>query len=240
MANELLQVKQVSKVFGDQQEAVTALQGVEFSISTGEFVVILGPSGCGKTTLLRMLAGLEFPSEGRCFFDSGEIKGPGLQRSYLFQEPRLFPWLTVEQNIRLTGAQKDIAPLVAKMGLEKFLKAYPHQLSGGMAKRASLARALLPNPKTLLLDEPLANLDGATKYALQQELLRIWQTGITCVLVTHDVDEALALATRILLFSPRPGKIIQDAKIKLAYPRNDLSSMYIDWKQKLMKWIREE
>ncbi len=238
MKNQLLQIQQVSKVFPGYPW-VTALTGIDFQVISGEFVVILGPSGCGKTTLLRLLAGLEKPSSGLCRYRGQEIDSPSLAISYLFQEPRLFPWLTVAENMGLSGHSEGLTALARRMGLADFLKSFPHQLSGGMAKRVSLARALLANPEVLLLDEPLANLDLPTKIGLQQELISIWRRGITSIMVTHDLDEALAVASRILLFSPRPGRIIHDVVLDMDHPRSQDDQRYLLWKRQIMNWTME-
>lgn len=238
MTRNIFQLNQITKTF-KQQQVVLALAPISLTIKQGEFVVILGPSGCGKTTLLRILAGLTSPTSGQALYNGDEILRPDLERGYLFQEPRLFPWLTIKENIALTNPPEAVESLGAKLGLTGFLNMYPRQLSGGMAKRAALARALTGNSKVLLLDEPLANLDLFTKWDLQEELLKIWQDSLTCVMVTHDVDEALALANRIIIFTSRPGHIYKDIRIEMGYPRNNLNQDYINWRKKIITWSKE-
>ena len=175
-------------------------------------MTILGPSGCGKSTLLRIIAGLLPPSGGRCLYKGEPIRKPSLERGYVFQEPRLFPWLTVLENIGLGGGSAQ--EIVEKMDLQGFGEALPHELSGGMAQRVALARALAAKPKLLLLDEPLASLDSHLRSRLQMELRRIWQQeGVTCILVTHDIEEALALGTRLMVLSRRPGRVLIDQSL---------------------------
>lgn len=234
----LIDVVQVTKVFSGRQR-VHALDSVSFSMDSDEFVVILGPSGCGKTTLLRMLAGLEAPTSGSCFFDGQTISRPSRRRAYVFQEPRLFPWLSVGTNIRLGGGREGLSELVDRVGLAEFVSAYPHHLSGGMAKRAALARALASEPDVLLLDEPLANLDVPTRETLYPLLADIWRSGPACLLVTHDVDEALMLATRILLFSPRPGHLAHELLIELDFPRHRGCSEYQELRETIMELSME-
>ena len=212
-----LAIHAVSRRFRIDGAALTALDRVSLHIAPGEFITILGASGCGKSTLLRLLAGLDAPDEGTLLHDGELIAGPSLQRGLVFQEHRLFPWLTVEDNIgaALLNAPGDagakrraIAEHIAMVGLSGFEKAWPHQLSGGMAQRAAIARGLVNRPDVLLLDEPFGALDALTRVRLQDELKRIWQRErATMVLVTHDVDEALHLGQRVVVMSPRPGRI---------------------------------
>ncbi len=234
----LIDVIQVTKVFSSRQR-VHALDSVSFSVDSDEFVVILGPSGCGKTTLLRVLAGLEFPTSGTCRFHGQAITRPSRRRAYVFQEPRLFPWLSVGTNIRLGGQRDGLTELVKKMGLAEFSSVYPHQLSGGMAKRAALARALASEPELILLDEPLANLDVPTRETLYPLLTEIWQNGPACLSVTHDVDEALMLATRILLLSPRPGRLVHELHVDLDFPRDTRCSAYQQWRKTVLELSME-
>ena len=234
MGRPVLQLENVSKKFndGDERGTVVALEGLDLTICAGEFVTIIGPSGCGKTTLLRIMAGLTSPSEGHCYYKGNEIVGPSLERGYVFQDPRLFPWLTVLDNVRLAGEKGE--RFLAKMHLSEFKDAFPHELSGGMAKRAALARALAAEPDLLLLDEPLTNLDLSTRTGLQKELHNIWQQGVTCILVTHDIDEALILGTRLILLSQRPARIMHDISLNEPFPRNPKSEEYQGWKQRII------
>jgi NitT/TauT family transport system ATP-binding protein len=205
---------------------VTALDGVGFEIRQGEFLSLLGASGCGKTSLLRIIAGLLSP-------DRGEIRWNGGRRpketGFVFQEPALMPWTSIEANVRLPlrllgiddGAQARTRDALAKVGLEKFSGAYPHELSGGMKMRASLARALIVQPKLLLMDEPFAALDEISRFKLNDELLALWrQANCTVVFVTHSVFEAAYLSTRTLVMSPRPGRIVQEIALS---PRKDIA-----------------
>ncbi|WP_051133148.1 ABC transporter ATP-binding protein [Nocardia paucivorans] len=205
------------------------LTNISLRIEPGQFVALLGPSGCGKSTLLRLLSGLERPSRGELRADGDPIRGPHPHRALMFQDPTLFPWRTVEQNIALgpqaRGTQvadrERIAETLALVGLDGFRDAFPAQLSGGMAQRVALARALVNRPRLFLLDEPLGKLDALTRATMQTEIARLWQQdGFTAVLVTHDVDEALRLADRVVVLTPRPGKIVRDLPIELPRPRD--------------------
>lgn len=234
----MLEINRVSKLYTEGQ--VLALNQISFSIKAREFVAILGPSGCGKTTLLRLIAGLERPTDGTIYFQDDLITGTSLDRCYLFQEPRLFPWLKVEDNIKLGNPQGAATKIGIELGLGDFLKAYPHQLSGGMAKRVALARALVTDPQILLLDEPLTNLDLVTRKGLLDLLWQIWhEKQKTFVMVTHDLDEALALATRIIIITPRPGELYTDVKVDLTFPRDHLDPSYIQLRTQLLKWTME-
>ncbi len=230
----LLQMANVHKVFPGRS-AVTAVKNLNISVQQGEFVAILGPSGCGKTTMLRLAAGLEFPTQGQVIFGGQPVQGPRRSRPLMFQEPRLFPWLTVEQNVAAAGPKEMARRVLGSMGLTEFAGSYPHELSGGMARRVALARALVGQPDILLLDEPLSNLDLPVRRGLQAELLRMWRQGLTCLLVTHELEEALVLASRILVLSPRPAKILWDGQIPLPYPRDRRSDAYLRTKQDIQK-----
>lgn len=197
-------------------EKIIALNGVNLDIEPGSFVSFIGPSGCGKSTLLRLIAGLDRPTEGELTLDGKPIKKAGYERGLVFQNPTLFSWLTIYDNIAFSlkarGIYKKQRKLVSEylelVGLKDFAGAYPHQLSGGMAQRASIARALVGHPKVLLLDEPLGALDAFTRMNMQDEILRIRsEKNMTMVMVTHDVDEAIYLSDKIVVMSPRPAKI---------------------------------
>lgn len=223
-------IKGVHKYFRDSQGSpVVALNNVNLEIKPGEFVCLLGPSGCGKSTLLRLIAGLDVPGKGEIYIDDERVAAPHFSRGLVFQDPTLFPWLTIRQNVAvgldargiLAANQREVDAYIRLVGLEGFEHAYPYQLSGGMAQRASLARALVNHPKVLLLDEPLGALDAFTRMQMQDELLRIWQDrGTTMVFVTHDIDEAIYLADRVVVMTPRPGKIAKIFNVSIARPRN--------------------
>lgn len=209
-------------------QSVVALNNVNVQIRAGEFVSLIGPSGCGKSTFLRLLAGLARPDEGRFTLDGVPITGPGYERGLVFQDPTLFPWLTVYDNIAFGikirniyhEKKAEVQELIRLVGLEGFEKAYPHQLSGGMAQRVALARALVNHPKVLLLDEPFGALDAFTRMNMQDELLRVWrERGTTMVMVTHDVDEAIYLSDRILVMSARPARIESIIDVEIGRPR---------------------
>jgi sulfonate transport system ATP-binding protein len=224
-----LQIEHVSKSFPLKSGPLLVLDDISLTVEPGEFVAIVGGSGCGKSTLLRLLAGLDAEYEGRLLHDGQPIVGTGLQRGLVFQDHRLFPWLTVEQNVALSFTNTDVpaaerrervAAEIARVGLDGFADAYPHQLSGGMSQRAAIARALVGRPDVLLLDEPLGALDALTRVRLQQELRRLWQDeGITMVMVTHDIEEAVYLADRIVVLEARPGRVRRVQAVPLAHPR---------------------
>jgi sulfonate transport system ATP-binding protein len=224
-----LVVDHVSKSFALKGEELKVLDDISFRVEPGEFVAIVGASGCGKSTLLRLLAGLDTEYTGQLLHDGTPIRGTDLHRGLIFQDHRLFPWLTVEQNVSLAFTNGDVplkerrervAAEIARVGLEGFAQAYPHQLSGGMSQRAAIARALVGRPDVLLLDEPLGALDALTRLRLQQELRRLWQDeGITMVMVTHDIEEAVYLADRIIVLDARPGRIRRIQPVPLAHPR---------------------
>ena len=218
----------VDKVYGGSS-SVQALAAVDFRVDEGEFVALLGPSGCGKSTLLNLLAGFEAPTGGTLLFDGEGVDRPGPDRAVVFQEAALLPWLTVWQNVifgpQVQGLPRSAyearaAEMIQLVGLESFRDALPAQLSGGMRQRVGLARALVMNPKALLMDEPFGALDAQTRLTMQQLLLDVWQRLKTTVLfVTHDIDEAILLADRVLVMSARPGRITRDIPITLRRPR---------------------
>ena len=225
-----LELQALSKQYSLKGSTLPVLDDVSLSIRPGEFVSIVGASGCGKSTLLRLVVGLEAGYQGEIRLDGQRITGPSLQRGIVFQEHRLFPWLTVEQNVGLgllnapagkAEKREAVREHVRLVGLEGFEGAYPHQLSGGMSQRVAIARALVNRPEVLLLDEPFGALDLLTRHHLQQELQRIWQSeGITAILVTHDVEEAVYLGDRVVVMQPRPGRIKRVIDVPLARPRD--------------------
>jgi sulfonate transport system ATP-binding protein len=216
------------KSFSGSQGTLLALKDILLTIHPGEFVCIVGGSGCGKTTLLRIIAGLETEYEGAVVLDGKKLIGTGLDRGVVFQEHRLLAWLTVHDNVGfgLAGLpreerSRDIRHYISLVGLDQFEHEYPHQLSGGMSQRVAIARALVGRPEVLLLDEPFASLDALTRMRMQQEILRIWQAErTTVVLVTHDIEEAVYLADRIVIMSPQPGTIRNILPVSLSRPRD--------------------
>jgi ABC-type nitrate/sulfonate/bicarbonate transport system ATPase subunit len=223
---------------------VTALDNIDLDFSGGEFISLIGPSGCGKSTLLRLIAGLALPDAGTLELDGRKITAPGHERGLVFQDPTLFPWKTVYENIafglrarKIYRTEKDrIGAFIRLVGLEGFEKSYPHQLSGGMAQRASLARALVNNPKVLLLDEPLGALDAFTRMNMQDEILKIWEKhGMTTVMVTHDVDEAIYMAKCIVVMSARPAKIEQIINVEMGRPRQRDDPGFLELRARILK-----
>jgi ABC-type nitrate/sulfonate/bicarbonate transport system ATPase subunit len=227
-----LRLSEVSKSFPSPDDALTrhaALQNVSLSLAAGELVSLVGPSGCGKSTLLRLVAGLDTPDSGEVFIGPERITAPGAERGLVFQDPNLFPWLTVRRNIEaglvarhvLNEKRHEVDEFMRLVGLDDFANAYPHHLSGGMAQRVALARALVNHPQALLLDEPLGALDAFTRMRMQDEVLRLWTArGTTMLLVTHDIDEAIYMSDRIVMMTQRPGRIEQIIPIDLPRPRD--------------------
>ena len=224
-----LDVVDVSHAFTLDGRSLPVLDRINLSLAPGEFVAILGPSGCGKSTLLRLVAGLEPPGEGALYAGGHTVAGPHPSRVLMFQDPTLYPWRTVRANVGLgLGARGELKRLGRRVdealrlvGLDGFDSAYPHQISGGMAQRAALARALVNDPGLLILDEPLGKLDSLTRLQMQGELVRIWRDrGFSALLVTHDVEEALLMAGRVVVVSDRPARIRADLLVPLAYPRH--------------------
>lgn len=230
MTDYALTIAGVGRSFDVDGRSFDALAGIDLAVKPGEFVTIVGASGCGKSTLLRLIAGLDRADRGALSHDGEPIDGPSLRRGLVFQEPRLFPWLTVSENIALgllnaphdrAAKQRLVQDHVALVGLAGFEAAVPRQLSGGMAQRVAIARGLVNRPDLLLLDEPFGALDALTRAHLQTELQRIWgQEGITMLLVTHDVDEAVFLGDRVVVMAPHPGRIAEIFDIDLPHPRD--------------------
>lgn len=228
-AGASLDITHVSHAFDIDGAVLPVLDDVSIKVAPGEFVALLGPSGCGKSTLLRLVAGLEPPRAGTLQEDGVAITGPYPSRVVVFQDPTLFPWRTVWDNVALgleaqgiLKAQRHrVDSALELVGLTTFRNAYPHQLSGGMAQRVALARALVNDPKILVLDEPLGKLDSLTRITMQAELVSLWQrSGFTALLVTHDVEEALFLANRVIVFSDRPARVVADIAVDRTYPRH--------------------
>jgi ABC-type nitrate/sulfonate/bicarbonate transport system ATPase subunit len=241
-----LRLRTVSKTFrAADGKMLCALESASLDVAAGEFISLLGPSGCGKSTLLRLIAGLDQPDSGEIRAGSESIIGPSAERGLVFQDPNLFPWLSVRRNIAsgliARGVMRKVGHEVVDdflrlMGLESFAQAYPHQLSGGMAQRVALARALVNHPTVLLLDEPLGALDAFTRMVMQDEVLRLWQSrGTTMVLVTHDIDEAIYMRDRIFIMTPRPGRIEQVLPVDLPRPRHRNAAEFLALRGRILE-----
>lgn len=235
----MLQIESITKQFSNK---FTALDDVSFQINTGEIVSLVGTSGCGKSTLLRLVAGLDMPTSGRVTIANKTINSPHPAVGIIFQEPRLMPWLTVQQNVEF--GLESIAPrekariaisTLERVGLAQFAQALPRQLSGGMAQRVAIARALVTNPSMLLLDEPFSALDAFTRIKLQAHLLQIWTCDRpTMLLVTHDIEEALVLSDRIIVMRGNPGQVYREYKLDLPRPRKRTTVDFQRWKEQIL------
>jgi len=244
-----LRLREVTKSFPAPDEPLRqrlVLNDISISLTTGELVSLVGPSGCGKSTLLRLIAGLEVPDSGELLIGSEAITGPSAERGLVFQDPNLFPWLTVRRNIEaglvarglLQEKRAEVGEFMCLVGLEAFGNAYPHHLSGGMAQRVALARALINHPKVLLLDEPLGALDAFTRMRMQDEVLRLWSARrSTTLLVTHDIDEAIYMSDRIVIMTARPGTIDRIIPITLDRPRDRSSSEFLQLRGEILELL---
>ena len=240
-----IRIENVSKSFLNADGTVlNALNEVNFSVQPGSFISLIGPSGCGKTTLLRAIAGLNLADKGTVYLDGVPVTKPGYERGFAFQQANLYPWLSIEKNIafglKARGIYKqkkeDVKEYIEMVGLKGFENSYPHQLSGGMNQRASLARALVGHPKVLLLDEPLGALDAFTRMNMQDEILRIWQEQkMTMIMVTHDVDEAVYLSDQVVIMTPRPAKIEKVIDIELGRPRSRGSNDFLKYRTQILE-----
>ncbi|ABI62166.1 ABC transporter ATP-binding protein [Granulibacter bethesdensis] len=238
-----LRIEAVSHAFPGKAGPLPVLQDVQLNLEPGSFVALLGPSGCGKSTLLRLVAGLEPPVQGRILADGTPITGPDPSRVVVFQDPTLYPWRTVEANVGLGPEARGtlhqdrhrIRDALQRVGLAEFADSYPHQLSGGMAQRAALARALVNDPRLLILDEPLGKLDSLTRLTMQGEIQRLWQNaGFTVLLVTHDIEEALLLSERVIVFSDRPATVLADLIVDRPYPRHRDDAQLVSLRKEIL------
>lgn len=248
MSDIILTLKNIDRTYIDGDDpasanTVDALKDINLEIRRGEFLSIIGASGCGKTTLLRLIGGLDRPQAGQVLLNGEPVTGPDPQRGYVFQQGSLFPWLTVEQNIasglkarHVYRKQKDkVSYYIHLIGLDGFKNAYPHQISGGMAQRVAIARALINDPEVLLMDEPMGALDSFTRADLQNKLLEIRaENDATMILVTHDVDEAIYLSDRIVIMTPRPGKINDVLEVNLPHPRDRGGVEFLNLRRDIM------
>src|SRR5438094_578523 len=242
-----LRIRHASKYFAAVNGAAVgglALDKVSLFVSAGELVSMVGPSGCGKSTLLRLIAGLTVATEGELLVGDEPITAPSAERGLVFQDPNLFPWLTVRRNIEaglvarrvLKQERGQVDKFMRLVGLEGFADAFPHHLSGGMAQRVALARAMINHPKVLLLDEPLGALDAFTRMRMQDEVLRLWRAHrTTMLLVTHDIDEAIYMSDRIVIMTPRPGRIEQIIPIKMDRPRDRSSPDFLSLRSDILQ-----
>lgn len=245
-----LSVDSASKAYQVREGEVVALADVAFEVKAGQFAVLIGPSGCGKSTLLHCIGGFIELTAGRIWLDESEIRAPGPDRGIVFQREALFPWMTVEDNLRVALRPKGISGHKAKELVADYLKAvglsdsgglYPRELSGGMQQRAAIARTLIYQPSVLLLDEPLGALDAQTRELMKEWLIDIWQKERkTIVYVTHDLDEAVFLAEKVIVLSARPGRVKRIIDINLKYPRDRRDSRYEEIREQLWGLIRGE
>ena len=243
-----LKIEGVSKIFTGRTGGVEALRPVNVEVLAGEFICLLGPSGCGKSTLLSIIAGLESATEGIVLADGRIVRGPGTDRVLLFQEAALFPWLDVQHNVEFGLRQAGISGkervataqrFIELVHLKGFERSYVHQLSGGMRQRVAIARALAIDPEILLMDEPFGALDALTRDRLHTELETIWaSTRKTVLFVTHNVREAVALGDRVLVFSPRPGRIVREFRIDLPRPRSLEDHLLVDQAAEIMSVLQ--
>lgn len=248
-----VKIDNVKRIFNTRNGEMVALNGVSLDIMENEFICVVGPSGCGKSTLLNIIAGLLEPSSGKVYCDGKEVQGTGTERGVVFQQYALFPWMTVKKNVMfglnlqgIKGAEaEEIAMKYIKMvQLEDFVNHYPKELSGGMKQRVAIARAYAVNPSILLMDEPFGALDAQTRTQLQTELLETWEKERkTCFFITHDVDEAIILAQKVIIMSARPGRIKEIVDINIPYPRTQetkMSKEFLDLKNHIWGQVYQE
>jgi NitT/TauT family transport system ATP-binding protein len=241
----------VGKIWGvETDREVVALEDIDLDVRSGEFLVIIGPSGCGKSTLLKMLAGLEPPTAGRLLHNGQAIVGPNVNRSLIFQQPSLYPWLSARENVafglKLQGMPRTerrtrALEFLRQVGLRDFADKHPHELSGGMQQRVAIARALCVGADILLMDEPFAALDVQTRYQMQSFLLDIWQgSGKTVVFVTHHIDEAVYLADRVIVLTARPGRVLDSVAIDMPRPRSVIGAVFERYRALFVERLRAE
>lgn len=251
--NIKVKIDQVEKIYDGRNGQMVALNGISLDILEEEFICVVGPSGCGKSTLLNIIAGLLEPTSGCVYVDGKKVEGTGTERGVVFQQYALFPWLTVIKNVmfglKLKGMSDQEARQVAMkyirmVGLEEFVDAYPKELSGGMKQRVAIARAYAVQPEVLLMDEPFGALDAQTRTQLQTELLKTWEEEKkTCFFITHDVEEAIILGTKVIIMSARPGRIKKIVNIDLPYPRTQETKMelkFLDLKTYIWSQVYQE
>lgn len=242
MSTPELAIHKVSKTFYSDGNVTHALRDIDLQVKENEIITIIGPSGCGKSTLLKIIAGLDLNHDGNVLVGGKKVVGASRDKGFIFQEHRLFPWLTVEKNIAADLNLKDsevrvqVDRVIDLVKLKGFEKAFPKQLSGGMSQRVAIARALIRNPRILLLDEPFGALDAFTRSHLQDSLLEIWKENqTTMLLVTHDIDEAVFLGNRIVVMDARPGKIKRIIPVELNYPRNRAGEAFLETRKEVLK-----
>ncbi|MFT8349590.1 ABC transporter ATP-binding protein [Clostridium saccharoperbutylacetonicum] len=248
MSEQKLVIDHLNKNFNVDGKSINILNDINLDINEGEFVAIVGHSGCGKSTLLKIIAGLLDYEDGNVILDNKKITKPDIDRGMVFQEHRLFPWLTIKENLAIgldkldkTKKEEIISEHLKLVDLDGFGNVYPHQLSGGMSQRAAIARALVNAPKVLLLDEPFGALDALTKIMLQEEILKIWEKEkTTMIMVTHDIEEAVYLADRIVVMSARPGKIKEVVKVDLGRNRDRGSANFAKIKKRILSHFFED
>lgn len=241
-----LSLQGVSKSFAkvDEDGITHALKNINLEMESGEWISLVGASGCGKSTLLRLVAGLILPTTGVISVNGIQVEKPGPERGMVFQKSTLFPWLTVEENIAFSldmqhktkDKKEHVDEMIRMIGLEDFRSDYPGQLSGGMAQRVALVRSLINEPEILLLDEPLGALDAFTRMKMQDEILRLWQAHTSlAMMVTHDVEEAIYMGTRVVVMEPHPGHVIADIKINMPYPRDRASEEFVAYRREILE-----
>ncbi len=251
--NIKLKIDNVKKIYNSRNGEMIALNGVNLDIYENEFICVVGPSGCGKSTLLNIIAGLLEPTSGSVYCDGKEVKGTGTERGVVFQQYALFPWMTVKKNVlfglNLQGikgaeAEEKAMKYIKMVQLEDFVDHYPKELSGGMKQRVAIARAYAVNPSVLLMDEPFGALDAQTRTQLQTELLETWEKEQkTCFFITHDVDEAIILAQKVIIMSARPGRIKEIVDVDIPYPRTQETKMapeFLDLKNHIWGQVYQE